>query len=186
MPKYEIFLSHSEQDEVLINMIAKSLEAIDLDVYVEEHETNYGSDVVESVCNAIDESECLLVVLTDQSIKSQWVNQEIGYAFANEIKIIPVRVGDIKVTGMITNIKGIRSKGGNEELIANILRFFIEDIEAETFNFTCEKCGEEDEWDIPTQEYIYEWEKKKEATSIICENCEHINLINPKTLLLVD
>lgn len=50
----DVFISHSEQDAKLIRDIAASLRNIDLDVYVEEYETNYGKTIADSICEAID------------------------------------------------------------------------------------------------------------------------------------
>jgi hypothetical protein len=181
MSTYDIFLSHSEQDRELIDFIKNSLDAIDLDVYVEELETNYGTDVVESVCKAIENSDYFMAVLTNKSIKSQWVNQEIGYAFANNIDILPIRIGKVKVTGMISNLKGIKSESNNKKITSKIVWHFINENNIKYFTVVCEKCGKEEEWEIPTQEDFYNWKKKE---PMICEcNCEHINKINPDILL---
>lgn len=184
MNEYDIFLSHSERDDNLIQMIAYSLKTIGLEIYVEEYETNYGKNLVDSVCEAIDGSTCFLVVLTKQSINSQWVNQEIGYAYAREKPIIPVKVDKIKILGMIEGIKGIRSKSNTEDLISNIVWFFIEDAKILTFYVYCQKCGKTEEFNLPIQEHIYNWEKKKEPLIVQCD-CDLIITINPKTLLPV-
>jgi hypothetical protein len=187
MSKYDIFLSHSEQDEELIEKIDKSLTSINFDVYVEEYERNFGTDVVESVCEAIDSSNYFMVILTDKSIISQWVNQEIGYAYANEKNIIPVYVGKIKLRGMITTIKGIKVKEYNiNDVVSKIVWHFIKEDDISKFKFECEKCGEEWWIDIPEKKDLYNWRKKNQPIKDKCGECNHYNKFNPETLLFLD
>lgn len=186
MPAYDIFLSHSEQDEDLIQKIANSLKSIDYEVYVEEYERNFGTDVVDSVCKAIESSNFFMVILTDKSINSQWVNQEIGYAYANEKDIIPVYVGKIDIKGMITTVKGIKVKEYYiDDVVSKITWHFIKEDGSSRFSFKCEKCGEKWWLDIPKQEDLYKWRKNNQPIKDKCNACNHINKINPRTLLIL-
>ena len=184
MSEYDIFISHSELDSELIESISSALKRIGLTAYVEENVMNYGEKIVESVCEAIDESDSFLVVLTDVSVRSQWVNQEIGYAFAKDQEIIPVRVGKIAVSGMISGIKGIKSKSASrDEILRKIIEFIINEQDIDTFDLECERCGEESRWELPTQEDKFDWDRKQEPFIRECGECEHENKINPHTLL---
>lgn len=183
----EVFISHSEQDKDLISLVARSIERLDLDVYVEMFEEYYGEDVVELVQEAIEFCECFLVILTEKSVKSQWVNQEIGYACALEKTIIPVRIGNVKVSGMIASLKGIKSKIEDlDDMIGKIKNFLIGRFDVDSFLVECDHCGEEGEWDLPDEEAHFLMRRKGLPTVHECANCEHENLINPVTLLPFD
>jgi len=180
--EYDIFLSHSEQDEDLIARIHNSLLKLGLEVYVEEYESTYGEDLVDCVCDAIEKSNYFLVVLTDKSIKSQWVNQEIGYAFALEKDIIPVRVGEIQHTGMISNIKSVKAKANDYESIITEILYHFADLEDITeFSYECDKCDEDDMWSLPDESDLKQWVKRKEPFKLEC-TCGYANKLNPRTL----
>jgi hypothetical protein len=182
MAKYDVFLSHSEQDEQLIARIHDALSKLGLEVYVEEYESAYGEDIVNCVSDAIERSNYFLVVLTEKSIKSQWVNQEIGYAYALEKDIIPVRVGEIHHTGMVGNIKGIKAKSDDfESIISEILYHFAE-LEGKTkFYYECDECDDGYKWLLPDESEIKQWIKRREPYELECD-CKYTIKLNPLTL----
>ncbi|NEN22301.1 toll/interleukin-1 receptor domain-containing protein [Cryomorpha ignava] len=59
----------------------------------------------EKVTNGITSAEVVIPILTKKSIKTQWINQEIGYAKAKDKEIIP-----IVESGLIDKLKGFIHK----------------------------------------------------------------------------
>lgn len=57
---------------------------------------------------AIEDSELFLAILTKNSKKSQWVNQEIGYALGKNIPVLPLKKGGIVLKGLIEAAKYIK------------------------------------------------------------------------------
>ena len=49
-----------------------------------------GIDLKEKIASNLDESQFVIALLTQSGVVSQWVNQEIGYAHARKLHIIPV------------------------------------------------------------------------------------------------
>jgi hypothetical protein len=91
-PKEKVFISFNEADrkrmEILRNRINKS-ELIEALVVEDEREGNVL--LTEMVKKSMDESNFLIVILSDKSINEQWVNQEIGYAMSREkMEVLPV------------------------------------------------------------------------------------------------
>lgn len=186
----DVFLSHSELDADLIGLVKESIERLDLDVHVEEERDNYGDEVVGSVQDAIEDCGCFVVILTEKSIKSPWVNQEIGYACALEKVMLPVWVGDVKVhmSGMIAGIKGVRAKSEDEDfpvMMDRIHRFLIDHFEINSFFAHCEECGGEDEWALPDEDDMFRYTQKDEPMRDDCNRCGHENNVDPLTLLTI-
>lgn len=182
----DVFVSHSERDEDLVSLVKYSIEVLDLDAYVEMYEEYYGEDAIELIQEAIEGCEYFFAILTEESVKSPWVNQEIGYACALEKNIVPVRVGNVKVPGMIYGLKAIKSKPDDvEDLIDKIQRHLIELFDLREFLVQCEECGEEYLYDLPDDEDLFLMNRKGEPMVRVCGGCDHENEIDPNTLLHV-
>lgn len=185
----DVFLSHSEQDADLIALVQFSIERLGLDVHVEEERGNYGEEVVGLVQEAIEDCECFLVILTEESITSPWVNQEIGYACALEKTMLPVWVGNVRVhmSGMIAGKKGVKSKsedGDFPEMMDRIQRFLIDFFDIDSFIVQCEECGNVEEWDLPDDDDMFRFTQKDEPMVCECDGCGHDNNVDPLTLFV--
>jgi len=80
--QYDVFLSHSLKDATLVKQIKKRLERDnDISVYIdwEEDRGTARDDIAETVKKAMEVSNTLLVVKTDNSDSSSWVAWETGY-----------------------------------------------------------------------------------------------------------
>ena len=190
MGEYDIFLSHAEEDVEITKLIIDSIDALNLDMYVDETEGDYGEDLLKSLKHAIEECEFFVVVLTDNALKSQWVNQEIGFAEACEdVKILPIRMKGENVKGFLSNIKGIplaKKEFYDYELVVNHLVAYLADaFELEYFYVECVRCGERHECEFPEREDIYLYTTKKIPMTLECVGCGHINEIRPTTFTLI-
>jgi TIR domain len=58
--------------------------------YLAEHDVRAGESLAEKVEAAIDASAAVVVMITDHSVNSQYVQQEIGYARKAKKLIIPI------------------------------------------------------------------------------------------------
>lgn len=87
---YKIFLSHSSPDEDWVKWIAVNARGIGVDVYLYEHDVQPGMPIAEKIKQAIEDSDALVVLLTDNSQFSAYVQQEIGFAEASAKLIIPL------------------------------------------------------------------------------------------------
>lgn len=184
--KYDVFLSHSEQDAELIEKIHSTLTVLEISCYVEEYNPNYGVELIQSICEAIDESQRVIVILSPESIISQWVNQEIGYSYCDDKDIIPIWVGDIEVKGMIMNLKGIKSKNdSHEEIIKSMINYFVIEDEHDMFKVTCERCGNEEHWMLPEPTDYLNWDREKKPMVDNCGECNYNEKINPNTLTTI-
>ena len=87
---YKVFLSHSSTDKAWIEWIAANTRAIGVDVYLYEHDPQPGTYIASKIQQAIQGSDALLVLLTQNSQFSPYVQQEIGFAQASKKLIIPL------------------------------------------------------------------------------------------------
>lgn len=73
-------MSHSTRDEGLVNALTNLLEKFGMEVYLAERDLAPGERLDEKVFRKIDDSDCVVVLLTRNGIVSSWVHQEIGRA----------------------------------------------------------------------------------------------------------
>ena len=91
---YRIFLSYSHEDEKLVERIAVMLKASDVnqDPHYDKH-IRAGAPFTDTIKDYIAHSHIFMPVLTEKSASSHWVHQEIGYASALRIPVLPIAIG---------------------------------------------------------------------------------------------
>ena len=98
-----IFLSHNHKDKNKVRALAKELESYGgVRVWLDEAEMCVGDSLIRKIEKAINEVDYLVVALSPDSVKSEWVNLEVEIALNQEIagkqiKVLPVLVRDCEV-----------------------------------------------------------------------------------------
>lgn len=87
VPKsYDVFISHSSEDKAIAEKIAQHLISKHLEVWYDDWQVLVGHDIVDKVYDGIRNSRFLLVLLSEKSARSKWVQQEINAARVREIE----------------------------------------------------------------------------------------------------
>lgn len=87
---YQIFLSHSSSDGDIVDQIKRTLKKRGIKVYDFSENTNLGKSINKKIGKAIENSNAVVVLITEEGQTSSWVNAEIGYAKAKDKQIIPI------------------------------------------------------------------------------------------------
>jgi hypothetical protein len=87
---YRIFLSHSSSDAECAKWIAATTQAVGIEVYLYEHDSQPGRLVAHKLKTAIQACDAFVVLLTSNSQFSPYVHQEIGAAKALNKPVIPL------------------------------------------------------------------------------------------------
>jgi len=74
----------------LVTTVRNKLENAGINVYVAEEDFHPGKNLSEKILTNIKSANCMVVLLTDTGMRSQYVNQEIGVAEVSGIPIIPM------------------------------------------------------------------------------------------------
>lgn len=90
-----IFLSHNSKDKPFVRKLANDLRRNGFYVWVDEAEIKLGDSLINKIREGIDKVEYVGVVLSSNSINSEWVNHEIDIAMNQEIegkkvKVLPI------------------------------------------------------------------------------------------------
>jgi len=90
-----MFLSHSWQDKAFTRKLASGLQAHGIRVWLDEAEMLPGDSLIKKLERAIRDMDYLCVVLSPDSVESEWVQREVEIALHEEIegkmiKVIPL------------------------------------------------------------------------------------------------
>jgi hypothetical protein len=101
-----IFLSHNHADKSFVRRLAQDLQAAGVRVWLDEAEMMIGDSLIEKIRQGIDEMDYLGVILSQNSVRSEWVKREVNVAMHQEIegkqvKVLPVMVQDCELPGFL-------------------------------------------------------------------------------------
>ena len=110
---FTVFISHSTKDINVVHELANWIKSFNINVCVAELDFQAGQPLPDKIAKMIDGSDCVLVILTLGGMRSEWVNQEIGYAKKAGKTIIPIVEEGVETKGFITNLEYIHFRKNN-------------------------------------------------------------------------
>ncbi|MFT3890231.1 MAG: toll/interleukin-1 receptor domain-containing protein [Anaerolineales bacterium] len=111
----KIFVSYSRKDMDFARKLAGDLEKAGYDVWWDLTDLRGGEDWVRRIPAAIEESQFFIVVLSPNSILSEWVEKEYTQALSLRKKIIPVILAPSSVPFALNTINYINFAVGEYE-----------------------------------------------------------------------
>lgn len=96
-----------------VRKLAGSLEKVGYDVWWDITDLHGGDDWVRKIPAAIEASQFILVVLSPNSIQSEWVQKEYTQALTLRKKIIPMMLAPISVPFALNTINYVNFSSGN-------------------------------------------------------------------------
>lgn len=88
----QVFISYSRKDIAFARRLAGDLERTGFDVWWDISDLKGGDDWVRFIPAAIEASQYVVVLLSPESIQSEWVEREYSYAIRHRKKIIPAMI----------------------------------------------------------------------------------------------
>lgn len=106
MHRTGVFISHDWRDKEFARKIAADLEVAGARIWIDEAEIAVGEMLIEKIRRGIDEMDYLAVVLSPNSIRSEWVKREIDVAMNQEIegrrvKVLPLLFRQCELPGFL-------------------------------------------------------------------------------------
>jgi len=194
------FISYSSEDSVYVQRLHASLDTIGANPYVAEWWLEAGQPLAEKIRRNIEDSTCLLAMLTEEANSSAWVHEEIGYAIAKGKTVIPVVEAGVKIRGFLEGLEYIPfDKYDFDETVYKILTsvraaVYLPAIIAphlrppmralDTLKATCRNCGKQFTNTLPLQDEINKAIESNHVFLYDCPFCQYQNKMNPKTFAL--
>jgi len=93
----KVFLSHNHADKPFVRRLATDLVQAGADIWIDEVEMKVGDSLIGKISSGITESDFVAVVLSQHSVTSPWVTQELEIALTMQIggaplKVLPLRL----------------------------------------------------------------------------------------------
>jgi type III restriction enzyme len=84
-PLPKVFVSHNAEDKPFVRRMIKDLESADVSVWFDEREINLGSSIIDSINDALADSDYLLLIHSKFGASSNWVKAEVAAALYRQI-----------------------------------------------------------------------------------------------------
>jgi len=189
--EYQVFICYSDEDLEFVEMLFESLNRIsEIFPYVAGFYRLSGRELKDKIKEEIIASDFIVALLTHNGIKSQWVNQEIGFACAHheDVNIIPIKEEGVTIKAFLEGKEWTDFYRGDYELtIAQVIYDLRIRIQTEFhIKLKCPICLHEEEYLLV--ESLINVAIKNGNNIIqpcsICQNPDSENWIayNPKTL----
>lgn len=127
---FKVFISHSTGNVETVKQIAGYLQTSGIEAHVSEWYEQPGATLENKVATLIDQSDCVIALMTAEGDRSKWVHQEIGYAKSAGKRIIPVVEEGITPTGFLIGIEYVRFKRDEPLDAINRLARYLKDLAA--------------------------------------------------------
>lgn len=105
-----VFLSHTSIDKPFVEKIARDLNRLGIDAWVDKYEIKVGESIFWRVEEGLRESEYFAIVLSPEALASEWVRSEIAVAWdkrmlAGKNAILPLLYRDCEIPALLKTIK---------------------------------------------------------------------------------
>ena len=129
----DVFLSYSSDDYEYVEKIKERHNSGMINIKTAPHDISKGTDGFEEIRNTIRQSDVFAVLYTENTQKSEYIDQEIGIARAYKIPILPISLCDcVNPTGFIKTITAVKC---SKDLSSDDLDKITTEIMRIVFNF---------------------------------------------------
>jgi|GEM_PF-840613 len=111
----KIFISYSRKDTDFVRKLAGDFEKAGYDVWWDLTDLRGGDDWVRQIPAAIEASQFIVVVLSPNSVASEWVQKEYTQALSLRKKIIPIMLASCNVPFALNTINYVNFSAGEYE-----------------------------------------------------------------------
>ena len=117
----KIFISHSSRDIDIYNELADALKEKGYTIF-NVNEVNVGESVIEKIKFALNDSDVLVAIITENFLNSSWAQAELSSAIlsTNSIRVLPVVVGDVFIPNFLIQFQ-YRKVDSTKEITKTVL-----------------------------------------------------------------
>jgi hypothetical protein len=112
-PAYTVFISHSSKESWIAKQIAKEIETLGARTWLDLKYLHGGDEIRRSIERGIRTSHEAIVLLSANSITSQWVIYEVGAAHIQRKRVTPI-LNNLAPDETLEPLKGIKALDLND------------------------------------------------------------------------
>ena len=138
----DVFISYAAPDESYVSQLYDSLKRLqNIEPIVAEWISAPGMNLVEKVKEGLKQSKCVVALITSNSHKEIWPNQEIGFATAKNQLIIPIKEEAVSMRGFLEGIEYIKFDPDNFLYnVSDVIDRLVLEYGIRNFFAVCPKC----------------------------------------------
>jgi len=191
---YRIFVIYATGDNDSVVLLNDSLSLFEnIEIYVSEWIQDNKKNMAYKIKEGLDSSRAVIALITYNSTNTMWLNQEIGYAFAKNIPIIPIIEKGIEVQGFLEGKEYITYQRGNfkqniYQIILNLRQLFpqyLMEHSLSRFYVVCPVCNKKFLEPFPTKEMLDHKVQMGEHLVYGCQFCSGDIHVDPMTLTII-
>lgn len=139
--KPTVFISYSSKDRPYADRIRAELALNDIGIWIDRDEISFGDRISDSIIEGMTAADYYLLLISENSNNSAWVQREISQAFdlaqKKDIAVIPFLLEKVEVPLEFKGLLYVDGTASFERGIASLLNFFrrqnieLENIEPE-------------------------------------------------------
>ncbi|MCH7229153.1 TIR domain-containing protein, partial [Haloferula sp. A504] len=92
----EVFVSYSSKNRETADMVCAALEAAGMHCWIAHRNIRPAADWAESIIEAIDSSQLMVLILSEGANASDQVKREVARAVSQGVAILPLRIEDVR------------------------------------------------------------------------------------------
>lgn len=170
MAKYDFFISYSTKDKDVAFKVLEAIESTGHSCWIAPRNIPYGTSYARAIMEGIDECDTFIVIITDNSIKSEDVLNEIDNAHAIKRTIIPVLLTETRLPRelnyYLSRTQWLNLDAKNPHRIATLLNLSATPTQPPKSEDISEHKIEKGEADVaPKEEMVTKHEIPKEMSS---------------------
>jgi hypothetical protein len=105
---YRVFVCYAHEDDGIAGSVAAALETAGLVVLLDK-KLSSGIDYSRQIQDFIQSAHLFVPIITKRALQLPWVNQEIGFAHALNVPVLPIGIG-VDPRGLIQNLQAISAR----------------------------------------------------------------------------
>lgn len=186
--EFQVFLSHAQEDYGLVYRVWNILFRLKVEAYMHELYPDYYQDIPTGIRAVLRNCVMCITFLTRHGINSQWVQQELGTAYAFDRIIVPVVEDGVEYKGFVQMIRHIPYQVINpNEMIYQVIHavrtHVIQryDVVASRLALTC-PGDHENNYDLPSNPEIFRTINAGKVFVFNCLTCGAEMHVSPQTL----
>ncbi|MXW71017.1 MAG: toll/interleukin-1 receptor domain-containing protein [Acidobacteria bacterium] len=126
-----LFISHRDKHKARAHEIADALGDFGIVSFVAHDNIAPMSEWKDQIIKALASCEAMLILLTDDFAESVWTNQEIGFALARGIPIIPLSLDGTAPPGFVSERQAARFTDATKQSVKDLYRLITTAVGAE-------------------------------------------------------
>ena len=189
----QVFVSHDPRDLGMVQELFSTVKNFPFGVHIALEEVESGRSR-KRLEGRLANSDVVVAVLTEGSANSRWINQEVGYATAKGIPVLPLYESEADRGGFIADAEGVRIDRDNPTVtVFNLLcrlRSELAPLGALSvpnwyIQFPCNlaNCGQPVTLDLESgQTKLWKLHQHGQLVEASCSVCESTYFFDPATI----